>query len=249
MVRDVSGRFRLILMCLMMAAPSPAWAAGWDYAHSEFIVVSGGPAARRWEDLRVKPDRHDQWWGNFIRSARIRIQQIRRAHGDAAQITWMVYRPAYERRVGEDAVRSADQPCTIDKILSVRDAYHLKLVWFYSGDEVISYINSRSPRSIVDLEYFGHSNRDCFMFDYSCEISGASASFLHESQCARLKGYPFARSATCRSWGCHTGESMSRYWKKATGVPLEGVVGKTDYSVIIDHVSLPRLSPGARWTH
>jgi hypothetical protein len=35
---------------------------------------------------------------------------------------------------------------------------------------------------------------------------------------------------------------MSRYWKKATGVPLEGVVGKTDYSVIIDHVSLPRAN-------
>ena len=237
-------RFKRVLLValLWLCALGPAAAAGWDYDRSEFIIVSGGPAVRRWEDLRMKNDQHDRWWGNFIRAARIRIQQIRRAHGDAARITWMVYQPAYYRRAGEDAVRRAEHPCSIDKILSVRDAFRLNLVWFHSGDEVISYINSRPSRSVVAFEYFGHSNRDCFMFDYSCEISGASTAYLHETQCARIKRHPFARQARCRSWGCHTAESMSRYWKKATGVPLEGVIGKTDYSVIIDHVSLPRAN-------
>lgn len=241
--------FRIIVTLWLAASALPAAGAGWDYARNEFIIVSGGPSVRRWEELRVPKDQHDRWWGNFIRAARIRIQQIRRAHGDAAQITWMVYRPGYERRVGEDTYRNVPYGCSIEKILSVRDAFRLKLVWFYSGDELVSYINSRPSRSIVDFEYFGHSNRDCLMFDYSCEISGASTAFLHESQLSRLKRHPFAPGARCRSWGCHTGESMSRFWKSATGLPLEGAVGKTDYSVIIDHVSLPRLSPGARWAH
>jgi hypothetical protein len=32
-----------------------------------------------------------------------------------------------------------------------------------------------------------------------------------------------------KSWGCHTGESMSKKWLAATGVPMWGVIGKTQY--------------------
>jgi hypothetical protein len=240
-------RFLLVLIGLgILLHGAAAQERAWDYGRSEFVIVSGGPSLRRWEDLRRPSEQHDRWWGNFIRSARIRIQQIRRAHGDAAQITWLVFRPAYERRVPEDAARNADQPCAIDKIVSVRDAYRLKLVWFHSGDELIRYLNSRPRHSIVNFEYFGHSNRDCFMFDYSAEISGVSTAFLHETQLKAIRGSVFHKRATIRSWGCHTGESMSRFWKRAVGVPMEGAVGKTDYSVIIDHKSLPRLN--GRWT-
>jgi hypothetical protein len=240
-------RFVLALMALgMIVEGAAAQERTWDYGRSEFVIVSGGPALRRWEDLRRPHEQHDRWWGNFIRSARIRIQQIRRAHGDAARITWLVFRPAYERRVPEDAARGADQPCGIDKIVSVRDAYRLNLVWFDSGDDVVRYLNSRPRHSIVDFEYFGHSNRDCFMFDYSAEISGVSTAFLHETQLKDIRGSVFHKRAMIRSWGCHTGESMSKFWKRAVGVPMEGAVGKTDYSVIIDHKSLPRLN--GRWT-
>jgi hypothetical protein len=240
---------RLVLMLVawsLLAESGRAQGGAIDYARSEFIIVSGGPALRKWEDLRRANEQHDRWWGNFIRSARIRIQQIRRAHGPAARITWLVYRPAYEMRVPEDAARNADQPAALSKIESVRDAYNLKLVYFNSGDDVITYLNSRPRRSIVNFEYFGHSNRDCFMFDYSAEISGASVAYLHETQLKRIHGNVFNPKATIRSWGCHTGESFSKFWKKAVGVPMEGALGKTDYSVIIDHVSLPRVN--GRWT-
>jgi len=240
---------RLMLMVValgLLATPGRAQGGALDYARSEFIIVSGGPALRKWEDLRRPNEQHDRWWGNFIRSARIRVQQIRRAHGPAAQLTWMVYRPAYVMRVPEDAARNADQPAAMGKIESVRDAYGLKLIYFSTGDDVITYLNSRPRRSVVNFEYFGHSNRDCFMFDYSAEISGASVAFLHETQLKRLRGGVFNPRATIRSWGCHTGESFSKFWKKAVGVPMEGALGKTDYSVISDHVSLPRVN--GRWT-
>lgn len=230
----------------MLHLPSQAQGQEFDYADSEFIIVSGGPALRKWEDLRRANDQHDRWWGNFIRAARIRIQQIRRAHGPLARITWLVYRPAYEIRVPEDAARNADQPASFSKIESVRDVYDLKLVYFSSGDDVITYLNSRPRRSIVNFEYFGHSNLSCFMFDYSAEISGVSVAYLHETQLKRIRGSVFSPKATVRSWGCFTGKSFSRSWKKAIGVPMEGALGKTDYSVIIDHVSLPVANEG--WT-
>ena len=45
-------------------------------ADTEYIVVSGGPAVRKFEDLRRPGEQHDRWWGNFIRPARMRIEEM-----------------------------------------------------------------------------------------------------------------------------------------------------------------------------
>ena len=44
----------------------------------EFIICSGGPALRQWEDLRQTGQQHDRWWGNFVRTARVRMQEIQK---------------------------------------------------------------------------------------------------------------------------------------------------------------------------
>jgi hypothetical protein len=49
-----------------------------------------------------------------------------------------------------------------------------------------------------------------------------------------------------KSWGCHTGESMSRLWREATGTRMWGAIGKTDYST----GELPALSSvGGKWVN
>jgi hypothetical protein len=53
--------------------------------------------------------------------------------------------------------------------------------------------------------------------------------------------------ALVKSWGCPTGESMSKKWRRATRVPMVGAIGKTDYSVMYRNDWLPGLSR-ARWT-
>jgi len=57
----------------------------------EVVLISGGVSLYKWE--QYKPQPHDKWWMNFVRAARIRIQQIREVDPNA-QITWLVYRPA-----------------------------------------------------------------------------------------------------------------------------------------------------------
>src|SRR6187401_1555314 len=207
----------------------------------EYVLVSGGPATRKFEDLRAPGTQHDRWWGNFIRPARIRIEEIQK-RDPSATITWLVYRDAYVRR-------SADDNRSLTALVeSVRDKFHVHLIWFSSGSEVINYINrgqSRGRLPICNFEYFGHSNKYCFMFDYSGQIYGASTSWLHEKDLSRINGSAFTRDAYCKSWGCHTGESMSRAWKRATGVPMWGAIGKTDYSNPDGGI---RLSPGGRWS-
>ena len=46
---------------------------------------------------------------------------------------------------------------------------------------IIDYLNAGRPRDqvkIAGFEFFGHSNRACFMFDYSNEVDSASKSWL-----------------------------------------------------------------------
>ena len=209
----------------------------------EFILVSGGPSLHEWEKFKAEP--HDRWWGNFIRAARVRIQEIQAKSGPGAKITWLVHKPSYARRSSRQ-----DNQDLIANIVSVRDKYGVKLVWFDEGDELIEYLNVGQPRDrvkIANFEYYGHSNRACWMFDYSNEIDSGSKSWLHENELARIHRDIFTRDAFIKSWSCHTGESMSKKWKRATGKRMIGAIGKTDYSYGHLRNWTPTLSTGARW--
>ena len=206
----------------------------------EYILLSGGPALRKWEDLRAPGMQHDRWWGNFIRPARMRIEEIQKKD-PGANITWLVHRNAFVTRSAED------KRSLTTLVESVRDKFHVQLRWVDNGSQVINYLNYGQPRAAVkicDFEYFGHSNKYCFMFDYSNQIFGCSKSWLHQKELGGINRGIFTRDAFCKSWGCHTGESMSKAWRKATGVPMIGACGKTDYSNPLQVM----LSPGGRWS-
>jgi len=212
--------------------------------NDEYIIVSGGTALRYWENYRREEHRHDRWWGNFVRTARIRIQQLQKATDGQVNITWLVYRDGYETRAEEDG-----DPL-ISYIESVRDKYNVRLIWFSETDELINYINSgqnRRETKISGFEYFGHSNKYCFLFDYSNEILGASKVFLHQNDLDRLDRKAFARGAYCKSWGCHTGESFSQEFRRQIGIKMIGAIGKTDYTETWRQI-LPFISSGGRWT-
>jgi hypothetical protein len=228
----------LILLCSILL-PIKSHAA----TEKEFIIVSGGPSLMEWEKYKAAP--HDIWWGNFIRAARVRIQQLQKEFGPNVPITWLVYRPGYVRR----SKRQGEEDL-IANIISVRDKYKINLVWFDSTDQLINYLNAGRPRNLVKIanfEFYGHSNRACFMFDYSNEIDSASKVWLHENELKRIKRGIFTKDAFIKSWGCHTGESMSKAWKSATGKKMIGAIGKTNYAYGHLRGWVPALSGGARW--
>jgi hypothetical protein len=207
----------------------------------EYIVVVGGPSLQEWEKYKAQP--HDHWWANFVHAARIRTEQLRAELGPDRLITWLVYKQGYLDRAIQE------KQDLIANINSVRDKYHLNLIYFHAGSEVVNYINHGAPRStmkVAGFEFFGHSNKACFMFDYSNVLDSASKSWLHESQLNQIDRRAFARGAYVKSWGCHTGESMSKKWKDATGVPMWGAIGRTQFMM----EELPILStPGGRWVN
>jgi hypothetical protein len=232
----IMRRFPLILLLLLVLG-SRAFAA----SNGEYILLVGGPSLRQWEKYKAQP--HDHWWANFIRAARIRTEQLRSELGPDAAITWLVYKQGYVDRAEQE------NQDLISLINTVGEKFNLKMVYFRNGSDVIGYLNNGQNRErlkVSGFEYFGHSNKACFMFDYSNNIDSACKSWLHESELHSINGRVFARGALIRSWGCHTGEQMSDYWKRATGTRMIGVVGKTQYMLN----ELPIISsPDGRWVN
>src|ERR1700736_2469680 len=135
----------------------------------EHIVATGAVSLMTWEKYKIEP--HDNWWMNFVRASRLRIEQLRQQYGPSAQITWLVYRRGYERR------QSQERESLFGIIQSVRDKYGLNLIYLNSADQLCYYLNfgaNRGSNKIASFDYFGHSNRACFMLDYSNEIASGS---------------------------------------------------------------------------
>ena len=211
-------------------------------ANQEYVILSGGPSILVWEKWKSQP--HDLWWQNFVRAAEIRIQELEALGISPKQITWLVYQPAYETRSRQEGVNLAGNISARANTLGV------KLKFIHSAGEVFSYLNGGKPREqikVADLEYFGHSNKACWMFDYSNLVDSASKVWIHEDELKQLVPGIFARGAFIKSWGCHSGESMSQKFRKATGVRMWGATGRTQYNTD----ELPTLAqPGSgRWKY
>ncbi|MFI0347244.1 MAG: hypothetical protein ACH346_00525 [Chthoniobacterales bacterium] len=237
--------YALSLLCASSFFLKPALATPpQEHFDPEYIVVTGGPSLIEWEKFKTKP--HDHWWANFVHASRIRLAELREELGSQALITWMVFRPSYQRRAERQ-----DKKNLLSNIESVRDKYKLHLVTFDSQKEFIHYLNAGQPRNrmkIANFEYFGHSNRACFMFDYSNQIDTGSKACLHEKELNQIDPTIFAPHAFIKSWGCHTGESMSKLWRKLTGQPMIGAIGPTDYANSDAPGWHPQLVHGGSWT-
>jgi hypothetical protein len=228
---------RLLLICSLAVAALGAEAA--PIPQGEWIIVVGGPSLYQWEQYKSQP--HDHWWANFVHAARLRTEHLREGLPPDAKITWLVYKQGYLDRAQQE------HQDLVGFIQSVADKFHLNLVYFQNGDEVINYLNNGQPRrqlKVAGFEYFGHSNMACFMFDYSSIIDSSAKSFLHESQVRNIDGHVFARGAYIQSWGCHTGEQMSGYWHAATGTHMIGAIGRTQY--MMDELPI-LVSPKGKW--
>ncbi len=191
------------------------------------VVLTGGVALKSWEHLRG-PVAHDNWWANFVRASTIHIDMMKRERPDA-KITWIVYRPAYISRGREEG---KDYLSMIREQAARRG---VKLVFVDTAAQTFAAINSapRGGEPITSFYYFGHSNAHAFMLDYSNNIIGSSKHWIHEKELAsRLNRASFSPTASCWSFGCYTGLSMSAAWRKALGIPLWGNTESTRYQPV-----------------
>ena len=238
-VHDMNVIF-VALLCLISMGWTAIPASGASISCDEHIVVTGGVSLWEWE--KSKPQPHDHWWLNFIRASRLRIEQLQQEYGADARITWLVFAPSYRRREVQEKKN------LFSVIDSIPARYGVKLIYFDDADQFCAYLDRGEDRTrckIASLDYFGHSNQDCIMFDYSNEVGSASKVWLHQSELKRkLRRGIFTRHALIKSWGCYQGQSFARFWDQATGAKMVGAVGRTQYMT----EQLPVLSsPGGKW--
>jgi hypothetical protein len=229
-------RLFLALLSLLILAALPASAQS-----REDIVLTGGPALRFMEHGKGEVS-HDVYWFNFVDASVIRLKELKAQAKPDELVTWLLYRPAYAARAQEMGMDLLGQLQEKAKNMGVR------LVWFNSKEELIAYLNKGLDRGTVkisDFDYFGHSNKACFLFDYSNVIDTMSIAWLHVKDLRLIHSDIFARHATCKSWGCHSGEMYSQWWKSQFDVPMIGAIGKTDFA----HGGEPQLSNSdGKWT-
>jgi len=207
----------------------------------EEIVLTGGPALRFMEHGKGDVS-HDVYWFNFVDASVIRLKELKDQAKPDEIVTWLIYRPAYAAR---------SQEMGLDLLAQLQDkakALGARLVWFNSQAELIAYLNKgldRSKTKISDFDYFGHSNKACFLFDYSNTIDTMSIAWLHVKDLKKIDSDIFAHDAICKSWGCHSGEMYSQWWKDHFDVAMIGAIGKTDFA----HGGLPQLSSSdGKWS-
>ena len=207
----------------------------------EDIVLTGGPALRFMEHGKGDVS-HDVYWFNFVDASVIRLKELKAQAKPDELVTWLLYRPGYASRAQEMGMDLPGQLQDKAKNMGVR------LVWFNSKEELVAYLNKgldRGKVKISDFDYFGHSNKACFLFDYSNVIDTMSIAWLHVKDLRLIHSDIFARNATCKSWGCHSGEMYSKWWKSQFNVPMIGAIGKTDFA----HGGEPQLSNAdCKWT-
>jgi len=225
----------LALLCLVGPEISRAY---------DIVLISGGPALRSHE--RFKVNTHDRYWGNFVDSALARVKELRKEFGPDDKITWLVFRPGYIRRGMEEKQDYL-------KILEERGQLHgLTPIYFDDKEQLFTLLRRNgSPERplIARLEYYGHSNKKCLMFDYSNRVDGGAieTQVVHVDDLENISGSSFTPNAMCVSYGCHSGEEFSQRWRMVVGRPMVGAVGKTDYSA----GGMPKLSErrGGSWVY
>ena len=218
------------LFCFVTILPASLMA-------NDIVLISGGPALRSHE--RFKTASHDKYWGNFIDSALARVGELRKEIGPEDRLTWLVFRPGYVTRSQEDQQ-------DYFKMLEERGQKHdLVPVYFDNKNQLFQLLKrDGSPErpKIARLEYYGHSNKKCWMFDYSNRVDGGALEplVIHVDDLENISGTSFTPNATCVSYGCHSGEEFSQRWRMVVGRPMVGAIGKTDYS----DGGKPKLSEG-----
>jgi len=219
---------RTVVALMLMGLPLQA---------HDVVLISGGPALRSFE--KYKKASHDKYWGNFIDSALTRAEELKKDLKPEDEIVWLVFRPSYVSRTTED---QADYL----RLIEERGAkVGLTPIYFDNKTQLFTLLRrdgSAEKPKISRLEYFGHSNKKCWMFDYSNRVDGGALEPLvvHVDDLNRISGSSFTPNAECVSYGCHSGEEFSQRWRMVVGRPMVGAVGKTDYS----DGGMPKLSNG-----
>ncbi len=198
------------------------------------VVVSGGINDRKKEKI------HDNNPRNFITAAKVDISQRKQYGKQKEEIEWLVERSTYEARGGQKL---------LDEINETSIELGVKLRWYSNTKELGEAINfegangkKRSGATLItDFTYFGHGYPGKMATKFEEPDGIVTNEMLRNGWVDRSAFAPGARAVSC---ACNSttptytnqsklslpnGPSFAKTWKDSTGVPMVGLVGRSDY--------------------
>jgi hypothetical protein len=161
------------------------------------------------------------------------LSPCRAQYGPDARIACIVYRPAYLTGDADDG------KFYLQSIESLALNYRVQLIWVDPETQSVATINKRPAGFIKPFDYFGHANPHAFMLDYGIETLAIPKAWIHERDLAKIQREFFSPEPLCKTWGCHTGQSMSLTWRQTLGIRLIGTEGRTNYADVSQKATLP----------
>ena len=202
------------------------------------VVVSGGVCV----EPKTDPEHHDTDGDHFLTAAKLEISARKEKVKQGEQVEWLVDRGTY------DARGKLEKKDYLKQIEGMAKDMGAVLRWFDGKDELTDALNhgtdgkDRSGSGLISrFTYFGHGRPGALMTKYD-----GSADFEADDLAGgRLNRRAFASGASATSFGCNSASpqynehesqtpngqpSFRDAWQNATGVPMAGLIGKSDYS-------------------
>lgn len=223
------------------------------------VLISGGPGL--WDNRDVE---HDQSWANYVTPPLLLTDTATKKAtfvGAATDVTWLIYKPAYDARFADDAVRRPDPvreirrqgfSSYVDKLEHQARNRGWRLVWFTSADDLWKRLATfRDP--IERVWYWGHARDDLWLtLDHSrsavAVMPTTAGSVVPRTDIAKHSALKasFGAGRPHRFVGCNTA-TFAAEWSRVFGVSAEGVAGKVEFQAIHRTGGEPSLVGSATW--
>ena len=220
------------------------WSAFDPYGLNE-VTVSGG----------VNPDTkadntHDNHWANFVKAADTKFSESARKSKEEQE--WLVQKSSLIDRAKNEGLADNFYTSQVENIAK-KDG--VKLRWYNTTDDFVKMINTdpkgndRSENQLISsFTYYGHGDKSGLWLTYEPGRNPGEvltqSDLPNPAQRSKLisNGYPhsfikpeaFAQNAKCISWACNSGtggkESFIDAWATSLGMPMDGIVGRADYT-------------------
>ncbi|WP_327433332.1 hypothetical protein [Streptomyces sp. NBC_01236] len=232
------------------------------------VLISGGPGLHDARDLQ-----HDQSWANYVTPPLLLSRRARAFAASAERrVSWLVYRPAYERRWADDLRRARTSSAALQEVRRIRglgfDSYtdlvehrarerNWRLLWFDSAEGFYTALGA-VPGPVSRLWFWGHARNDLWMYvEHSQGVPGmrdgtavsppsdAVVTVGSISAHAALKP-KFLEGGTHCFVGCST-MAFAQEWSRVFGVVANGTSGTINFGRLSLTGGVPDLAPGVGW--
>lgn len=214
--------------CSKQEGPPPAPTPGGTITGSH-VIIAGGTSVK-------DPGGHDKSGWNFLNAAANRAKNIKQ-NDPTAKVTVIMYSPAdlsYQKRgVSEGKGKEYYEKTMRDS--AARNGFDLIII--RKADQLTPTLNTAKDGQIEQLEYFGHSNPNDFLLEYSSDKPGQSTDYWgkQKNDIAGVRKGIFAAGGEVNLYGCNLGNAggLAQEMRNRWGLKTTASDTKTDFESIV----------------